>query len=189
MRTTGRFYSGAPARNTGDHMSTAARDDYEATAEAAAWIADATRRFAGLHEPEAESDNRWAETGSALTELRSGIAQRISALPRRGKLIRTARKGIGVTHIALAKLLTWALAEPAAEVAAAVADVELSVEDDVLTAVHIHLIGIGAEQRRHTYLQDGDSLRRDAAVVLRETIGVDTAEITATWDDVVVTGR
>lgn len=187
MRTTGRLYSSGHVRNTGGHMSTAAQDDYEATAEAAAWIADATRRFAGLSTT--EPDSRWAETGSALSELRSGIAQRISSLPRRGKLIRTGRPGIEVSHIALAKLLTWALAEPAAEVGAAVADVRLTITEDVLTAVHIDLIGIGTEKRDRTYLQDGDTLRRFAAMLLRESIGDDAAEITATWDDVVITGR
>ncbi len=189
MRTTGRLYTSGHVRNTGGHMSTAAQDDYEATAQAAAWIADATRRFAGLSAADTDTDTRWADTGSALTELRSGIAQRISTLPRRGKLIRTARPGIEVSHIALAKLLTWALAEPAAEVAAAVADVELTVADDTLAAVHIHLIGIGADERNRTYLQDGDALRRDAALLLRETIGDDTAEITAIWDDVVIPAR
>ncbi|MGW0163126.1 hypothetical protein ACWDUN_27785 [Mycobacterium sp. NPDC003323] len=168
-------------------MSTAAQDDYEATAEAAAWIADATRRFAGLSDADTGSDSRWAETNSALSELRSDIAQRISKLPRKGKLIRTTHPGIGISHIALAKLLTWALAEPAAAVAAAVADVQLTITEDTLTTVHIHLIGIGADERSGTYLADGDALRRDAALMLRETIGDNAAEITATWDDVVVT--
>ena len=170
-------------------MSTAAEDDYEATAEAAAWIAAATRKFAGLAEMDAATDPRWAETSSALSALRTGIAQRISALPRQGKMIRTARRGIGVSHIALAKLLTAALAEPAASVAAAVADVELTVTDHALTAVRIHLIGIGADERARTYLQDGDALRHDAAQVLNETLGDNTAEITAIWDDVFVAGR
>lgn len=167
-------------------MSTAAEDDYAATADAAAWIADATRRFAGLSVAEADDDSRWAETGSALAALRTGIAQRISALPRKGKLIRTSVPGISVSHVALAKLLTEALAEPAAMVTAAVADVELSITGDVLSAVRIHLIGIGADERERTYLQDGDALRRGAAVVLHAALGRSSAEITAIWDDVVI---
>lgn len=187
MRTA-RLYSSSHVGKTGGHMSMAAEDDYEATAESAAWIADATRRFAGLAEADADADPRWAETGSALSQLRAGIAQRISAMPRQGKLIRTSKPGIGVSHIALAKLLTWALAEPAASVAAAVADVELTVKDRALVAVHIHLIGIGADERDRTYLQDGDALRADAALVLREAIGDSSTEITAIWDDLVVVG-
>lgn len=187
MRTA-RLYTGSHVRKTGGHMSTAAEDDYEATAQSAAWIADATRRFAGLSEADADADPRWAETGSALSQLRAGIAQRISALPRQGKLIRTAVPGISVSHVALAKLLTSALAEPAAAVAAAVADVQLSVTDRTLSAVRIHLIGIGADERDRTYLQDGDALRADAALVLREAIGDGTAAITAIWDDLVVVG-
>lgn len=187
MRTA-RLYSSSHVRKTGGHMSTAAQDDYEATAESAAWIAAATRRFAGLSEADADIDPRWAETGSALSQLRAGIAQRISALPRQGQLIHTAQPGIGVSHIALAKLLTAALAEPAASVAAAVADVELTIKDQTLSAVHIHLIGIGADERDRTYLQDGDALRKDAALVLREAIGDSSAEITAIWDDLVVVG-
>lgn len=187
MRTA-RLYSGSHVGKTGGHMSTAAEDDYEATAESAAWIAAATRRFAGLAEADSDADPRWAETGSALSQLRSGIAQRISALPRQGTLIRTARPGIKVSHVALAKLLTSALAEPAASVAAAVADVQLTITDRALSAVHIHLIGIGADERDRTYLQDGDALRADAAHVLREAIGDSSAEITAVWDDLVVVG-
>lgn len=185
--STRRLYSGSDVRKTGGHMSTAAEDDYEATAEAAAWIAAATRRFAGLDESDTDTDSRWADASSALSALRAGIAQRISALPRQGKMIRTAQEGIGVSHIALAKVLTAALAEPAASVTAAVADVELTVKDHTLTAVHIHLIGIGADERDRTYLEDGDTLRHGAARILRETLGANTAEITAHWDDVVVT--
>ena len=65
----------------------------------------------------------------------------------------------------------------------------MTVTDDSLAAVHIHLIGIGADERNRTYLQDGDALRRDAALLLRETIGDNTAEITAIWDDVVIPAR
>lgn len=185
--STRRLYSDSHVRKTGGHMSTAAEDDYEATAEAAAWIAAATRRFAGLAETDADTDPRWADTSSALNALRAGIAQRISVLPRQGKMIRTSRQGIGVSHIALAKLLTAALAEPAASVAAAVADVALTVKDHTLTAVHIHLIGIGADERDRTYLEDGDALRHGTARILHETLGESTAEITAIWDDLVVT--
>lgn len=184
-----RLYTGSHVRKTGGHMSTAAEDDYETTAEAAAWIADATRRFAGLADADADSDSRWAVTGSALSELRAGIAQRISLLPRQGKLIHTSQPGISVSNIALAKLLTYALAEPAASVTAAVADVELTVRDHRLAVVHIHLIGIGADERDRTYLQDGDTLRRGAAAVLDATIGDTSAEITAIWDDLVVVAR
>jgi hypothetical protein len=184
-----RLYTGSHVRKTGGHMSTAAEDDYDTTAEAAAWIADATRRFVGLAEAEADSDSRWAVTGSALSDLRAGISQRISLLPRQGKLIRTPGPGISVSNIALAKLLTWALAEPAAAVTAAVADVELTVREHALVAVHIHLIGIGTDERDRTYLQDGDALCEGAALVLREAIGDNAAEITAIWDDLVVTAQ
>lgn len=170
-------------------MSTAAEDDYESTALATAWIADATRQFAGLSATDPAEDDRWSQTGSALSQLRAGIAQRISVLPRQGKQIRTSQPGITVSHFALAKLLTWALAEPAAAVTAAIADVEVHVGGQRLAAVHIHLIGIGTEERDRTYLQDGDALRREAARVLRAALGEDSAEITASWDDVVVERR
>lgn len=168
-------------------MSTAAEDDYEATAHATAWIADATRSFAGLDEPAPHDGDRWSPTGAALSQLRASITQRISAFPRQGKPIRTADPGITVSHIALAKLLTWTLAGPAADVGAAVADVELTVDAGQLTAVHVHLIGVGTQPRDRTYLQDGDALRAHTARILAATLGDDSAEVIASWDDIVVT--
>jgi len=185
MSHTGQLYTAEYVRDTGEHMSRAATDDHDATAEAAAWIAHATRRLAGLSEAD-RNETDWADTSSALSQLRAVISQRISSLPRRGKPIRTATPGVRISHIALAKVLTEALAEPAAAVSAAIADVELTLEADVLTKVHVHLIGIGADPREHTYLQDGDALRADVARVLRTTVGENTAAVTAVWDDVTV---
>ncbi|WP_234792088.1 hypothetical protein [Mycolicibacterium brisbanense] len=173
------------AGHTGRPMGPATADD-DATTEAAAWIADATRRLAGLQQDStAALEDRWAQTGSTLTQLRAGIAHRIANLPRRATLIRTTRTGISVSHIALAKFLTWALAERAAAMTAAVADVELDITDSRLAAVYVHLIGVGTAPRDRTYLEDGDTLRHYAATVLRAVIG-GTVEITAIWDDLVV---
>ncbi|KAB7760703.1 hypothetical protein [Mycolicibacterium mucogenicum] len=168
-------------------MSTAAADDYEASEQAAAWIADATRQFAGLGADDTETDDGWTRTMAGLGQLRSAITQRISLLPRQGKPINTTSSGVVVSHIALAKLLTWSLAEPAAQYGAAIADVEVHVQAQRLTAVHIHLIGVGADERERTYLQDGDALRRETAAVVHTAIGDNTAEITVSWDDLFVT--
>lgn len=170
-------------------MSTAAENEYEATAHAAAWIADATRRFAGLSQSDPAPDTRWERTGSSLSEIRASIAQRISGFPRQGIPIRTSSPDVTVSHIALAKLLTWSLADAAAAVAAAVADVELRVEARELAAVHIHLIGVGVGQRRQTYLQDGDTLRDYAALLLHEAVGTNSAQIDISWDDLVESGN
>ena len=190
--TTHRLYSPDRMRNTGDRsqfgelMNAGAENEYEASADAAAWIADATRRLAGLSPSGTSSDDRWEQSGSTLSEIRSSIAQRISAFPRQGILIRTTRPGVTVSHIALAKLLTWTLAESAAAGAAAVADVELRVDARELAAVHIHLIGVGVGARRQTYLRDGDELRDYAALLLQGAIGDNSAQITVSWDDLVV---
>ncbi len=168
-------------------MSTGAENEHDAAANAAAWIADATRRLAGLDQSGPPADDRWKLAGSTLGEIRTSIAQRISAFPRQGILIRTTHPGISVSHIALAKLLTWSLAESAAAVAAAVADVELRVDAQELVAAHIHLIGVGVGPRRQTYLRDGDELRDSAASLLRTAIGDNAAQITVSWDDLFVT--
>ncbi len=133
-------------------MGTATKDDDIAGA-ATAWIADTTRRLAGLGVATGPAvAAKWVQTGATLERLRAGIIHQIAALPRQGIPIRTTQPGISVSHIALAKLLTWALAEPAAAMTAAVADVEVHVTAQSLSAVHIHLIGIGTEQRYRTYV-------------------------------------
>lgn len=70
-------------------------DNHDAVADATAWIADATRRLAELDggSDGAEPTAPWSEGGSALEQLRTAVAHRIAALPRRGKPINTAIPG------------------------------------------------------------------------------------------------
>lgn len=60
-------------------------DNHDAVADATAWIADATRRLAELDggSDGAEPTAPWSEGGSALEQLRTAVAHRIAALPRR----------------------------------------------------------------------------------------------------------
>ncbi|MDX1881229.1 hypothetical protein SBE55_25840 [Mycolicibacterium sp. 141076] len=169
-------------------MPSNATDDDDATAQSTAWIADATRALAGLQTSPGDTENhavdpRWGQGTAALDRLRASIAQHIAGLPRQGRPIRTSLRGISITHLVLAKLLTWQLAEPAAAVSAAVADVEVIVDRHSVEEVHIHLVAVGTEPRDTTYLHDGDSLREYAAVVIAELIGT-APRITLTWEDV-----
>lgn len=184
----GDYASGTASRNTGGWMRSTATDDYDAVEQSTAWIADATRNLAGLQSsPEVgvnhAVDPRWGEGSSALDRLRTTIAHHIAALPRQGRPIHSARTGISITHLALAKVLTWQLAEPAAAAEAAVADVEVQVDGYAVSEVHIHLVAVGADPRDTTYLHDGDRLREHAAAVIADIIG-DTPHITLTWEDI-----
>ncbi|TDZ81173.1 hypothetical protein [Mycobacteroides salmoniphilum] len=163
-------------------------DNHDAVADATAWIADATRRLAEL---DGGSDGQipagsWSEGGSALEQLRAAVAHRIAALPRRGKPISTAIPGITVSHLALAKALTSSLAAIAAEASAAIAAVDVEVEAQAVTALRINLVAIGAAERDHTYLDDGDTLRKRAAAVVNDIIGIEPPTITVTWEDIVL---
>ncbi|MFW3119807.1 hypothetical protein MMAG44476_18902 [Mycolicibacterium mageritense DSM 44476 = CIP 104973] len=180
--------SGAVSRKTGGSMRSKATDDYDAVAQSTAWIADATRKLAGLHASPDEAtrhvvDPRWGEGSAALDRLRASIAHHIARLPRQGRPIHSVHAGISITHLALAKFLAWQLAESAAAATAAVADVEVRVDGYTVSDVHIHLVAVGADPRDHTYLHDGDRLRARAAALLAEM--VDTApHITLTWEDI-----
>ncbi|TVX95166.1 hypothetical protein FPV58_28755 [Mycolicibacterium porcinum] len=169
-------------------MHSTAPDDYDAVEQSTAWIADATRNLAGLQTSadvgaDHAVDPRWGEGSSALDRLRTTIAHHIAALPRQGRPIHSARTGISITHLALAKVLTWQLAEPAAAAAAAVADVEVHVDGYAVSKVYIHLVAVGADPRDNSYLHDGEKLRGRAAAVIAEIIG-DSPHITVTWEDI-----
>lgn len=133
-------------------------DNHDAVADATAWIADATRRLAELDggSDGVEPTAPWSEGGSALEQLRTAVAHRIAALPRRGKPIDTAIPGITVSHLALAKALTSNLAELAAEASAAIAAVDVNVAGQAVTAIRINLVAVGAADRDSTYIDDGD---------------------------------
>lgn len=178
--------SGTVSRKTGGSMGSTTTDDYDAVARSTAWIADATRSLAGLGaapDDDRAIDPRWGESASALDHLRASIAHHIAALPRQGRPIRSARPGISISHLALSKVLTAQLAEPAAAASAAVADIDVRVDAQKLSAVHIHLVAVGADPRDHTYLHDGDSLRDHAAAAITDLLGV-TPHITVTWEDI-----
>ncbi len=175
-------------RNTGELMDARTGDNHDAVADATAWIADATRRLAEL---DGGADGRvpaapWHEGGSALEQLRAAVAHRIAALPRRGKPISTAIPGITVSHLALAKALTSSLAELAAEASAAIAAVDVNVDGQAVAALRINLVAIGTADRDRTYLDDGDALRKRAASVVNDIIGIEPTNITVTWEDIVL---
>ncbi|TDZ79087.1 hypothetical protein DE4585_02822 [Mycobacteroides salmoniphilum] len=175
-------------RNTGELMDARTGDNHDAVADATAWIADATRRLAELEGgPDGHvTAGSWSEGGSALEQLRAAVAHRIAALPRRGKPISTAIPGITVSHLALAKALASSLAELAAEASAAIAAVDVDVDGQEVTALRINLVAIGAADRDRTYLDDGDALRKRAAAVVNDIIGIEPPNITVTWEDIVL---
>ncbi|MBS4102598.1 hypothetical protein [Tsukamurella paurometabola] len=153
-------------------------------AQATDWIADATRRLAGLAAPDGEApeiDPRWG--ADAIDRLREAVAQQVSALPRRSRPIATVRPGVSVTELALSKAVTAALSDRAAAESAAVADVELDLADDGLSAVHVHLVAVGADERPHTLLDGGEHLRALTADVVRRMVGADDVRIDLTWGD------
>ncbi|KXO94191.1 hypothetical protein AXK56_21680 [Tsukamurella pulmonis] len=154
-----------------------------APAQATDWIADATRRLAGLAGPDAEApdvDPRWG--ADAIDRLRAAVSQQVSALPRRSRPVATARPGVTVSELALSKAVTAALSDSAAVESAAVADVELDVVGDGLSAVHVHLVAVGAD-RRVSLLDGGERLRSLAADVVRRMVGADDIRIDLTWED------
>lgn len=154
-------------------------------AQSTDWIADATRRLAGLAGPASEApdvDPRWG--ADAIDRLREAVANQVSALPRRSRPIATARPGIAVTELALSKAVTVALSESAAAESAAVADVALDVASGGLAAVHVHLVAVGADGRAHSLLDGGERLRGLTADVVRRMVGPDDVRIDLTWEDV-----
>ena len=154
-----------------------------APAQATDWIADATRRLAGLAGPDAEApdvDPRWG--ADAIDRLRAAVSQQVSALPRRSRPVATARPGVTVSELALSKAVTAALSDSAAVDSAAVADVELEVVGDRLSAVHVHLVAVGAD-RRISLFDGGERLRSLAADVVRRMVGADDIRIDLTWED------
>ncbi len=153
-------------------------------AQATDWIADATRRLAGLAAPGAEApevDPRWG--ADAIDRLRNVVAQQVLDLPRRSRAVRTARPGITVRELALSTVLTVDVSDAAASESAAVADVELDVDGDRLAAVHVHLVAVGADGRPGTLLDGGDGLRARAAELLRAMFGPDEVRVDVTWED------
>ncbi|MCS3779116.1 hypothetical protein [Tsukamurella ocularis] len=154
-------------------------------AQATDWIADATRRLAGLSGPDAETpevDPRWG--ADAIDRLREAVAQQVSALPRRSRPISTVRQGIAVTELALSKAITAALSDAAAAESAAVADVALDLTGGALAAIHVHLVAVGADGRSHTLFDGGERLRALAADVVRRMVGTVDVRIDLTWEDV-----
>lgn len=168
-------------------MRARAGDHHDSAADATEWIADATRQFAGLAQqtspqsPDCSSDVDLP----ALERLRATIGQLVSALPRPVRPVNTSRPGIAISHLALRKILTCALAEPAAGASAAVADIVIELHDATPAAMHIELVAIGADEREHTYIDDGDALRARASAAIFETLGTPAPPITLTWDDLV----
>lgn len=153
-------------------------------AQATDWIADATRRLAGLAGPDAaapEVDPRWG--ADAVERLRAAVALQVSGLPRRSRAIATLRPGVSVTELALSKAITAALSDTAAAEAAAVADVALDLKGATLTAVHVHLVAVGAEGRSRSLIDGGDRLRVLAADVVRQMIGDGEVRVDLTWED------
>ena len=156
-----------------------------AQAQATEWIADATRRLAGLAGPGAESpdvDPRWG--ADAMDRLRAAVAQQVAGLPRRSRPVATARPGVTVSELALSKAVTAALSDSAAHESAAVADVALDLADGVLAAVHVHLVAVGTDRRR-TLLDGGDRLRLLAGDVVHRMTGADDVLVDLTWEDLV----
>ncbi|WP_041407376.1 hypothetical protein [Segniliparus rotundus] len=164
-------------------MRARAGDRHDSAAEATEWIADATRRFAGLT-ADTSPESSDVEL-PALRQLRSTIGQLVSALPRPVRPVNTSRPGVAFSHVALRKTLTFALAEPASAASAAVADIAIELHDATPTSVHIDLVAVGADARERTYLSDGDALRERAAAAFLETLGTPAPPITLTWDDLV----
>lgn len=154
-------------------------------AQATDWIADATRRLAGLSGPDTEApevDPRWG--ADAIDRLREAVAQQVSALPRRSRPIATVRQGVSVTELALSKAITAALSDTAAAESAAVADVALDLTGGALTALHVHLVAVGADGRSRTLFDGGERLRALTADVVRRMVGTADARIDLTWEDV-----
>lgn len=153
-------------------------------AQATDWIADATRRLAGLAGPDQEApevDPRWGP--DAIDRLREVVAQQIAVLPRRSRPIATARAGVSVTELALSKAITAEISDSAAAESAAVADVELDLADGALAGVHVHLVAVGADGRERTMLDGGERLRGLAGGVVRRMIGADDVRIDLTWEE------
>ncbi|MGV9796481.1 hypothetical protein ACWDTP_00320 [Mycobacterium sp. NPDC003449] len=168
-------------------MGAMTTDDHDAFEEATAWIADATRELAGLDDGPGAHPGATSPYGTAtLEQLRAGIAHRVLTLPRQSRQVETSSPAITFSQLALAKALTWALAEPAAAVSAAIADVAVQADGRTLSGVHIHLVAVGADERERTYLDDGDALRGRAATVITDTLGVAAPRITITWEDIVL---
>lgn len=46
--------------------------------------------------------------------------------------------------------------------------------------------GVGAADRDSTYIDDGDALRKRAAAVVTDIIGIEPPNITVTWEDIVL---
>ncbi|EFV14090.1 hypothetical protein [Segniliparus rugosus] len=168
-------------------MRARAGDRHDSAADATEWIADATRELAGLTKrTSAEGSDDTPDVDlPALEQLRAAIGQLVSTLPRPVRPVSTAAPGIAINYLALRKILMWALAEPAAEASAAVADIAIELQGTTLAAVHIDVIAVGADEREHTYLDDGDALRARAAATIAETLGTPAPPVTLAWDDLV----
>ncbi|TWS24001.1 hypothetical protein FK268_10155 [Tsukamurella sputi] len=153
-------------------------------AQATDWIADATRRLAGLTAPDAgapEGDPRWG--ADAVDRLRAAVALQVAGLPRRSRAVETVRPGITVTELALSKAVTAALSDDAAAEAAAVADVALELVGTRVKAVHVHLVAVGAEGRSRSLLDGGDRLRALAEDAVLRMIGDTGVNVDLTWED------
>lgn len=165
---------------------TPAKDEAPEAAVATEWIADATRRLAGLAGSDSEApaaDPRWG--GDAIERLRTAISQQVSVLPRRSRPVETTTSGITITPLALTRALTIALSGEAAAESAAIADVEFAVDGSVVSGVRIHLVAVGTEPRAHSMLVGGDRLRAKAAALLAGIVGPVEVGVDLTWEDLV----
>ncbi|WP_461166865.1 hypothetical protein [Tsukamurella serpentis] len=141
------------------------------------WIADATRRLAGVSAAEADRGD------DLVDRMRAAVAAGVSALPRRSRVVVTGRPGVTITELALTKAITAALSDGAGEESAAIADVDLTIDSGRLLKVTVHLVAVDADQRTRTLLDAGDRLRTLAADVVARTAGAGGVRVDLVWED------
>ncbi|WP_019202841.1 hypothetical protein [Tsukamurella sp. 1534] len=145
------------------------------------WIADATRRLASAP-PDADTGDGWGD--EVLGRLRDSIAGLVAGSPRRGRTFDTAADGVTMSTLALSRALTFELSERAAGEYAAIADVAADVDGSTLTAVRLHVVAIGAEERARTMTEGGDQIRAAAGEVLAEVVpDPSRVRVDLSWDD------
>ena len=171
-------------------MSSTRTDPCEDESTATDWIADATRRLAGMSAPGSTVppvDRRWGD--DVIDRLRAIVATRIATLPRRSRPVSTLNPAITMTEFAVSRALTAALSTGAAAESAAIADIHLELNGTELAGVSIHLVAMGTEDRARTLLDSGESLRAQAVDVVERTIGkVVEVRVDATWEDALLPG-
>ncbi|GIZ97387.1 hypothetical protein TTY48_19990 [Tsukamurella sp. TY48] len=169
---------------------TPAKDHVPGAPVANEWIADATRRLAGLTASESDAPEAASGWGAdAIERLRSAVSHQVSGLPRRSRPVATTKPGIDITQLALTKALTIALSDEAAAESAAIADIEFVLDGAAVTGVHVHLVAVGTGARAETMLVGGDRLRDRAAAVLAGIVGPVEVRVDLTWEDLVTSGQ